>query len=187
MNKRPITTIIAGVLLLLLMAASFYFSFSSRSQGMLGVTMGPRIAGGTGDDPQSRIQRTPSQQRQANPGDNPRANAGNPPTGFQGLSVNSGINTVINTVTLVCNGLWMLAGLIGVVGLFLRRRWGITLAVLAAIGGIIILVPSLLPLFGGRTGFFMTPFLLVQLGSRLLLAIAVMVFALLPATRKACV
>ncbi|HBF40238.1 MAG TPA: hypothetical protein DDW19_00200, partial [Anaerolineaceae bacterium] len=111
---------------------------------------------------------------QNNPGTNPDF------TGPRQFNANSGLNAVLRILNNVLHWTVTALGLLAIVGLWLKKRWGILLAVFLAVVAFAFTVTSMFrPMFNAFT--------IATNVSTLLLSVGVVVMSLLPQTRKATV
>lgn len=94
------------------------------------------------------------------------------------FNANSGIAQVGRILTNILHWIFIAVGAAGIAGLWLKKRWGVVLAILLAVIAFVFTVPSLFrPMF--------STYLIVTNIVTLVLSVGVIVLSLLPQTRRA--
>jgi len=184
-KDRPVTLVVAAVLLLLLILVYAVLPLTGLERVLLrgGVQRASRgqfqgnfnlddLPGGQNFTPGN----LPQGQNfdQSNPGTNPDF------TGPRQFNANSGLNAVLRILTNVLYWTVTALGFLAIVGLWLKKRWGILLAVFLAVVAFAFTVTSMFrPMLNAFT--------IATNVSTLLLSVGVVVMSLLPQTRKATV
>lgn len=170
-KDRPVTLIIAAVLLLLLIVVYAVFP-------LVGVQ---RTLGGEGAQGFNRGQFQQNFDQGNLPQGGQPFNQSNPNgsgTATRTFNANSGLVNVFRVLTNVLHWAVIALGVMAIVGLWLKKRWGIVWAIILSVIAFASTVPSLFrPMFG--------TFAVIQNIAIVLLSLGVIVLSLLPQTRKA--
>jgi hypothetical protein len=84
---------------------------------------------------------------------------------------------LLRPISLVLDILLLIISVVAAIGLFKTKRWGAILAIIASVLMILLTIPGMIRIF--------TPLVLIENLARILLAVAVIILVLLPASRRA--
>ena len=177
-KDRPATLVITAFLLLLLILAFAVLPMTGLERSFF------RIGNSNfnrGQLPQGVNPGNFSGGQNFTPGQSPNSNNGTSGQNFsttRRFNANSGINQVLRILTNIMRWVVIGIGLLAVVGMWLKKRWGIVLGIILAVIAFASTVPSLF-----RPSFL--AFTLILNIVILVLAVGVVVLSLLPQTRKA--
>lgn len=182
-KDRPASLVIAAVLLLLLILlyavlpltglerSLFRGGLTGANRGQFQGNFNPNTLPNGQNITQGNL--PPGQNfDQNNPGSNQTF------SGTRQFNANSGLNAVMRILNNILHWTVIVLGILAIVGLWLKKRWGIILAIILAVVAFAFTVPSLFrPMFNAFT--------VATNVSILLFSVGVVVLSLLPQTRKA--
>jgi hypothetical protein len=180
-TRRPAVITIGAVLLLIL--SLFVTGLGLANQfGLAGNGFAGRqfVTGRTGNRNFTPQNGFPQNGFPQNGLPNDQNNQGTTPNFTPNRQFGTGFSTVfrlLRPISLVLDILLLIISVVAAIGLFKTKRWGAILAIIASVLMILLTIPGMIRIF--------TPLVLIENLARILLAVAVIILVLLPASRRA--